>query len=629
MRLFTQTEEDGVIVARLVYNGKSGVTGFRICFSLLSTCSAVSGCRIEHQLGGYTELMPDSPVLLKDGQEWNFSFKYDLERHAPLNVSWGPTGAYLKLKNGQAVDVFSEPLKFSTIASQPVKQHSPVEPELRLIPHPVLWEKESGTCDLSHGLCLPQTPSAEIQKLIHSFSSLIDRYAFKETLSSAGVTIHFESLHQIVKDEAYELEIKAESVSIRASGYNGFFYALISLLQLKETGDGIIPCGRIEDSPRFSWRGQHLDCARHYYEVDSILRLLDLMSFLKLNRFHWHLIDDEAFRLELSSVPELAARTGMRGHGCTIPGVFGGSKGPTGGTYSAEDVSRIIEHASSLGISVMPEIEIPAHSLALLKVIPEMRDPEDKSFEVSVQGYSENTINPAMPASWYFLKKVLPEISSLFPFGIIHLGCDELPPGVWEKSPAIEKLKFEQALKTTDDVQEWIMQKAAKILVEAGARPAAWEEAGRGNKGGIGNDALLFSWSGQEPGLKAAREGYEVVMSPAQHVYFDMAQSENPLDRGVSWAAIVSMEDALTWDPVPLDEPELEQNIIGIQGALWSETIIKDRDMDTMLVPRILALSEVSWSSTLRKRSLPEFMGTVKYFSRVLNQLGWESYHLN
>jgi len=184
-------------------------------------------------------------------------------------------------------------------------------------------------------------------------------------------------------------------------------------------------------------------------------------------------------------------------------------------------------------------------------------------------------------------------------------------------------------LKTTDDVQEWTMQQAAKILVEAGARPAAWEEAGRGNKGGIGNDALLFSWSGQEPGLKAAREGYEVVMSPAQHVYFDMAQSENPLDRGVSWAAIVSMEDALTWDPVPLDEPELEQNIIGIQGALWSETIIKDRDMDTMLVPRILALSEVSWSSTLRKRSLPEFMGTVKYFSRVLNQLGWESYHLN
>lgn len=629
MKLFTQTAEDGVIAARFVYNGKPEITGFRICFSLLSTCSTVSGCRIEHQLGGYTELMPDSPILLKDGQEWEFSFKYDFERHAPLNVSWGPTGAYLKLKNGQVVDVFSEPLKFLYIPSQPVKQHSSVEPELRLIPHPVLWEKETGTCDLSHGFCLPQIPPAEIQKAINAFSSLINRYAFKETLSSAGVTIHLGNLHQNVKDEAYELEIKAESVSIRASGYNGFFYALISLLQLKESGDGIVPCGRIEDSPRFSWRGQHLDCARHYYKVDSILRLLDLMSFLKLNRFHWHLIDDEAFRLELSSVPELADRTGMRGHGCTIPGVFGGSKGPTGGTYSAEDVSRIIEHASSLGISVMPEIEIPAHALALLRVFPEMRDPEDQSVEVSVQGYSENTINPAMPATWKFLKIVLPEISSLFPFGLVHLGCDELPPGVWEKSPAIEKLKLEHALETTDDVLEWSMQRAAKILVEAGVRPAAWEQAGTGVNGGIGNDAVLFSWSGQEAGLKAAREGYGVVMCPAQHVYFDMAQTANPLDRGVSWAAIVSMKDALDWDPVPLDEPELEQNIIGIQGALWSETIIEDKDMDTMLVPRILALSEVSWSSTLRKRSLPEFMGSVKYFSRVLNQLGWESYQLN
>ncbi|MBC8257456.1 MAG: beta-N-acetylhexosaminidase [SAR324 cluster bacterium] len=629
MRLFTQTAEDGVIAARFVYKGKSEITDFRICFSLLSTCSAVSGCRIDHQLGGYTELIPDSPILLNDGQEWGFSFKYEFERHAPLNVSWGPAGAFLKLKNGQAVDVLSEPLKFLYTPSLPVKQQSPVEPELRLIPHPVLWEKETATCDLSNGFCLPQTPPAEIQKVIKAFSSLINRYAFKEILSSAGVTIHFDNLHQKVKDDAYEMEIKAESVSIKASGYNGFFYSLISLFQLVENYDGLVPCGKIEDSPRFSWRGQHLDCARHYYQVDSILRLLDLMSFLKLNRFHWHLIDDEAFRLELSSVPELADRTGMRGHGCTIPGVFGGSKGPTGGTYSAEDVSRIIEHASSLGISVMPEIEIPAHSLALLKVIPEMRDPEDKSFEVSVQGYCENTINPAMPATWNFLKKVLPEISALFPFGLIHLGCDELPPKIWEKSPAINKLKTEKDLETTMDVQEWTMQRAAKILVEAGVRPAAWEEAASGVNGGIANDTLLFSWSGQEPGLKAARAGYEVVMCPAQHVYFDMAQSENPLDRGVCWAAIVSMKDALDWDPVPLAEPELEQKIIGIQGALWSETIIKDRDMDTMLVPRILALSEVSWSTAKRKRGLSEFMGTVNYFSGVLNQLGWESYHLN
>ncbi|MEC9360829.1 MAG: family 20 glycosylhydrolase, partial [SAR324 cluster bacterium] len=339
--------------------------------------------------------------------------------------------------------------------------------------------------------------------------------------------------------------------------------------------------------------------------------------------FHWHLIDDESFRLKLSSVPELVELTGFRGNGCIIPGVFGGGIGPTGGTYSVEDVSRIINHATGLGISVMPEIEIPAHALAILKVFPEMRDPEDKSSEISVQGYSENTINPAMPATWEFLNKVLPEIGSLFPFGLIHLGCDELPPNVWKRSPAINKLKVENILKTTQDLQEWMMQRAAKILVGKGIRPAAWEVAGLGDNGGIGNNALLFSWSSLEPGLKAAREGYEVVMCPAQHVYFDMAQTKNVLERGVSWAAIISMKDALNWEPVPLEEPELEQNIIGIQGALWSETIIKDKDMDTMLAPRILALSEVSWSTNSRKRDFPEFMGAANYFSKVFEKIGW------
>lgn len=390
----------------------------------------------------------------------------------------------------------------------------------------------------------------------------------------------------------------------------------------------LIPCGKLDDLPRFCWRGQHLDCARHFYEVESILRLLDLMSFLKLNRFHWHLIDDESFRLELSSFPDLATRTGMRGDDCTIPGVFGGGEGPTGGTYSVEDVARIIDHASNLGISVMPEIEIPAHSMALVKMIPEMRDSEDRSCEESVQGYAENTINPAMPATWEFLGKVIPEVCNLFPFGVIHLGCDELPRKIWQSSPAIEKLKEKEGLKSIEDVLEWTMKKAAKILVEAGGRPAAWEEAGTGQNGGIGNDALLFSWNGLEPGLQAAREGYEVVMCPAQHVYFDMAHTSEVHESGVSWAAFISLEDVLEWEPVPVDEPELEQRVIGIQGGLWSETIIKDRDMESMLAPRILALSEGAWSTPLRKRKLTEFVGAARYFGKILDQLDWSCHEL-
>ena len=628
MLFYTQADKDGIISARFVYTGKSEINDFSICFSLLSKCSAVSGCKLTRQVGGYTELTPEHSQSLKKGQEWEFSFKYELDRHGPVNKSWGPKGTYLKLNNGKTLEVISEPLEFLNTSIQSLKQITFEEPKLRLIPHPVLWEMEDGTCDISRGINFSNNISKKEGKVILTFKSLLERNGYQEIICDGGILVCFENVKQKFGEEGYELTIKPELLKISASHYAGFFYALISLLQMRETYNALIPCGKVEDRPRFSWRGQHLDCARHFYQVDSILSLLDLMSLLKLNRFHWHLIDDEAFRLELSSVPELAARTGMRGDGCTIPGVFGGGKGPTGGTYSAEDVARIIEHASSLGISVMPEIEIPAHSLALIKVIPEMRDSEDRSCEESVQGYSENTINPAMPATWEFLGKVIPEVCILFPFGVIHLGCDELPVKLWKKSPAIEKLKKKEGLKTTEDVLEWTMQKVAKILVEAGGRPAAWEEAGRGQNGGIGNDALLFSWTGLEPGLKAARKGYEVVMCPAQHVYFDMAHSSEVYEAGVSWAAFISIADALEWEPVPVEEAELVQRVIGIQGGLWSETIIRDRDMESMLAPRILALSEGAWSTPSRKRKLTEFMGAARYFEKIFDQLDWECHGL-
>ena len=626
MRLITETDGDGVISARFVYSGNSEISGFRICFSLLSKCAAVSGCKLMHKCGGYTELAPEDTLSLKNGQEWKFSFKYEFDRHAPVNVSWGPMGTYLKLQNGKALEVSNQPLKFLNIVAQTRKQLSIEDPELCLIPNPALWEKETGKCNLSKGINYGGNLPETVVKVIQKYRSLTKRLGLKVVFNKQGVNVVFEVVAERFREEGYELTIKPELLKIRASHYAGFYYALVSLLQMRETHNGLIPCGKVEDRPRFSWRGQHLDCARHFYKVESILRLLDLMSLLKLNRFHWHLIDDEAFRLELSSVPEIAALTGMRGNGCTIPGVFGGGKGPTGGTYSSEDVARIIEHASGLGISVMPEIEIPAHSMALLKVIPEMRDPEDQSYEESVQGYNENTINPAMPATWETLGKVLPEITRMFPFGVVHLGCDELPEKFWKSSPAVEKLKVEQDLKTTLDVQEWTMKRAGGIVVEAGGRPAAWEVAGHGKNGGIGQDALLFSWSGMEPGLKAARNGYEVVMCPAQHIYFDMAHTPEKHESGVNWAAFISMKDALEWDPVPVKEPELEKKIVGIQGELWSETIIEDRDMESMLAPRILALSEVAWSNPSRKRKLNEFLGAVGHFQSIFDQLDWQSH---
>ena len=192
----------------------------------------------------------------------------------------------------------------------------------------------------------------------------------------------------------------------------------------------------------------------------------------------------------------------------------------------------------------------------------------------------------------------------------------------------INELKKQQGLESTEDLQEWTMKRVAGIVEKAGGRPAAWEVAGQGKNGGIGHDSVIFSWSGKEPGLKAVRDGYEVVMCPAQHVYFDMAHTDGHHEKGLNWAANISMIDALCWDPVPEDEPELELKIIGIQGELWSETVMEDKDMEPLLAPRILALSEVAWTDTKRKREFKEFIGVALYFGKIFKKFNWNSHEL-
>lgn len=191
---------------------------------------------------------------------------------------------------------------------------------------------------------------------------------------------------------------------------------------------------------------------------------------------------------------------------------------------------------------------------------------------------------------------MIDEISALFPFNHLHLGCDELPPDTWMSSPRARALMAEHGLKTTQDLQGWTIAKLAAYAASKGQRPAAWEEAAQGANGGIGNNAILFSWTGQGAGIDAARAGYDVVMTPAQHVYLDMAHTDDPDDWGASWAAFVDLPDTITWDPVP--DPEITERIIGVQGAFWSEFTTEDSQMWPMLMPRMLGVSMMAWQTT-------------------------------
>ena len=253
----------------------------------------------------------------------------------------------------------------------------------------------------------------------------------------------------------------------------GVLYGAVTLRHLQITHGACMPAARIADAPRFGRHGQQLDCACNCDSVETILELLDLMALLKLNRFHWHFADDEAFRLEVECYPQFWQKTAFRGEGEMFAGFRGGGA-RAGGSYSKAGAARIVAHARRLNIEVMPEIEMRAHSFALTRVMPELRDPADTSVEGSSQGYTGNTVNPAMDKIWEVLPRLASEVASWFPFGHLHFGCDELSNSAWKRSPAIAALEVTVGWNPVPEGAEDIAQRVFGLQETSGAssRPA-------------------------------------------------------------------------------------------------------------------------------------------------------------
>ncbi|SMY06671.1 beta-N-acetylhexosaminidase [Flavimaricola marinus] len=568
---FTCTLDGGAM--RCTITSYTALNAPVFCCSGMQPMACVSGGEVVMTLGSQIEVaIPD----LAPGVPHEVVLRYDAEKYQPVNRAWLPLGPYLRHAGGTI------PLPPLPAGVDPVTwpAAAPVE-GLRLLPAPTSWTPGNGT--------LPVTGFSSSHPAFGAVTALAERTGLGPFAGDAPVAVTEADLPA----DAYTLTIPADGpIGLAVSGYGGAFYGAITLLHLRHLYDGALPVGTIQDTPRFGWRGQHLDCARHFFQPDTIHRLLDLMALLKLNRFHWHFADDEAFRLQVASCPELWQKTEFQGEGELIPALFG--EGPRkGGSYSPADVEALLAHAKALNIEVMPEIEVPAHALAFARVYPGTRDPEDTGQERSVQGYARNVLNPAMPETWERLIPLAAEVAAMFPFGHLHLGGDELPRDTWMGSPAARALMAQEGLETTQDLMGWTMAKLAATL--PGTRVAAWEEAAGGSQGGIGHNALLFSWTGQGPGLAAARAGYDVVMTPAQHVYLDMAHSSDPQDWGAAWAAFVSLPDTIAWDPVPDEIADIPERIAGVQGCFWGEFTTQDSQMWPMLLPRMLGVATKAW----------------------------------
>lgn len=582
----------------------TALTGAVFCCSLFVPSRVVAGGTLLRRVAGYTEVaLPD----LVPGVAHRVVFSAVEPGFLPRNRAWLPLGPYLRTAFGP---VPLPPTELGVRRDGPPPRVAPEFKGLRLVPQPFSWAPAGGSVQVSAFAC----DDASFQ----SVDALARRRGLGAFLGE-GLPVVI-ARHEGMGD-GHVIEIADDAVTVTAGSDAAVFAAAITLLTLRET-HGALPLGRIKDGPRFQWRGQHLDCARHFYTVETILKLLDLMALLKLNRFHWHFSDDEAFRLEVDCAPDIWRKTAFRGEGCAVPGVFGGGI-RSGGSYSKADVARVLAHAKALHIDVLPEIEVPAHAFAINMAISGLRDRADNGAEVSIQGYPLNILNPALDTTWALLEPLALEVASCFPLGMLHLGCDELPPEAWGGSPAVRALMAEKGLKTSHDVQGWMMERLAGFLAAHGIRSAAWEEARKGRNGGIGHDALLFSWTGQGPGVEAARAGHQVVMCPAQNVYFDMAHTASLDDWGTAWAAIVPLEEVVNWKPVPDGAEDIADRILGVEGCFWSEFTTHDAEMEPMLAPRILGLANKAWD---RADSVdgPTLRALAQAYGPIFDRIGWQ-----
>lgn len=397
--------------------------------------------------------------------------------------------------------------------------------------------------------------------------------------------------------EGYTLEVTERGIDLRANTPAGLFYACQTLRQMlpdeidsDQVVQGvpwIVPGVMIEDSPRFCWRGMHLDVCRHYFDKAFIKRYLDLMARYKLNTFHWHLTEDQAWRIEIKKYPRLteigAWRTGEDGE-------------RYGGYYTQDDIREIVAYAQSRFITIIPEIEMPGHSVAALAAYPELSC-TGGPFEVSAKwGVHKDVYCAGNEQTFEFLQDVLAEVMPLFPGGHFHIGGDECPKDRWKVCDKCQARIKAEGLKDEHELQSYFIKRFDRFLANNGKKLFGWDEI---LEGGLAPGAAVMSWRSEEGGVEAAKMGRDVVMTPASHVYFDFKQSDDAEELGATWGGYsIPLELVYAYEPIPAklsDEEAL--HVLGAQGSVWTEEIETTSQLEYMVLPRMLGLSEIVWTA--------------------------------
>ncbi|MBN1108823.1 MAG: beta-N-acetylhexosaminidase [Bacteroidales bacterium] len=426
---------------------------------------------------------------------------------------------------------------------------------------------------------------------------------------------------QITNAEGYVLDISSKQIKISAGTAAGLFYAVQSLRQLMppevekdQMVEGFavkVPACVIRDEPAFSYRGMHLDVGRHMFPVAEIKKYIDILALHKMNTFHWHLTEDQGWRIEIKKYPRLTEVGAFRnetviGHAGRPPLKYDGTR--YGGFYTQEEVKEVVAYAKERFITVIPEIEMPGHALAALAAYPELSC-TGGPFEVATKwGVHQEIFCAGKEETFTFLQDILTEVFALFPGTYVHIGGDEAPKARWEKCRLCQKRIKDEGLADEHELQSYFIQRIEKFLLANGKKLIGWDEI---LEGGLAPEATVMSWRGIKGGIAAAKEKHDVIMTPNSHVYLDYYQAE-PAGEPLAIGGYLPLEKVYSFNPLPAElTPEEQKHILGVQGNVWTEYISTPEHMEYMAFPRAFAIAETGWTPD-RLKDFEDFLARLE-----------------
>lgn len=664
---------DDAFTARLTLRniGRDAIaSGWTLCFN---TCRKIlpetvsAGFQSAHLNGDLFSLrMPRGDAWLP-GQEYVVEYE---SLHWAISITDAPLGFYLLDGAGNAFDLgdpeiapFARPeqrhrmqgdLLPTADAAWRFEQNaalSLLEDDMvgRITPRPRMARFDARSCALRRST--PIDSGAELDNESAFLRSLLA--TLPEGEGDARILLETDPA---MEAEAYRLEIAPERVLVRGADAHGVSNGLQSLAQLLAQ-DGTLPCGKVLDTPRFAYRGMMLDVARHFSSVDTVLRLLDCMASYKLNRFHFHLTDDEGWRLEIAGLPELTDIGAVRGHaakpGVRLQPAYGSGPDPKNasgsGYFTRDDYKEILRYAQARHIEVIPEMEMPGHARAAVQAMESryhrlkaagdpdyakylLNDLEDRSVYNSPQLFGDNVINPGHESSYTFIEHVVAEVVKLHreagvPLSTIHMGGDELAHGAWEKSPVSAAMMKKHNLETVVDLWDYFYDRVDGILRKHGVFMSGWEELAARQTMLDGRPKLIpnprfpergfsaYVWNNttgnEDLAYRLANAGYDIVLTPVTRMYMDMAHNANPDEHGVNWGAYVELDTVHDFIPLDINKnaPESarigkdrltdygKRRVRGLQANLFVETVLEPSRIDYLVMPRLVAVAERGWAA--------------------------------